>query len=103
MEQTESPYLLSAQVAAFLTLPRYECTMRGIRGPNEGIFSLVEKIDPRLFKPLNQHDKARFDRTLRMLKLNPKTKHSRQSQGGGREGPALMLLGSGSLEALPDV
>ena len=112
MEDIELPILLRAQVAAYITLPRYECTMNGALGPNVGIFSLARKIDPRLFK-LDDGEKALFDRTLKMLKLEATTRYlhhsivessknrASDSQDIGREWPALMLLGSGSLEALP--
>ena len=87
--------------------------MNGAPGPNAGIFSLARKIDPGLFKPLDDGEKALFEGTIKMLKLEATTQHlhhsidgslkpgASESQDMGREWPALMLLGSGSLEALP--
>ena len=115
MEDIDIAILSSAQVSAYIILPRYECTMNGALGPKTGIFSLARTIDSRLFKPLDDGEKALFDGTLKMLKLEATTQHlhhavdesseprASECHDTERKWPALMLLGSGSLEALPDV
>ena len=130
LEDTDCPILLNAKVAAFLMLPRYECAMDEIIGPNAGLFSLVKRIEPLLLAPLGDSERALFDRALRFLKLKATDRHLRKGASSGydagpasnsgseiRKGsanqqsgfmstesdewPALMLIGSGSLEAFP--
>ena len=103
----------------------------GAAGPNEAIFSLAGEIDHRLFMPLSHGEKTLFVDTLRMLNLKVATQHRQQdlsfnsapgvsraqetstqevpkeqrsrqnSKDTGKEWPALMLLGSGILDAYP--
>ena len=123
------PTLLTARVTAFLMLPRCEYAMENLPGPNQGGFSIANRINPLDFRPLCNSEKSLFDMSLRILKLKATEEYLHQDvfvsdtgkkadvlgyrglESRGRQAqdtqlveskerwPALMFLGSGSLKA----